>query len=132
MSDSKWVRLLNALSEEDELILECLLKLVWTDDIRFFSIGDHSGYRWDYYSFAVEGMISGPPRGWYLYKEIEWIEFPPTVEVLTDTNHWNQGTTTHSHDLTRIRHVIEAAGKFDLESTEQGLRLYAYRRPEDG
>lgn len=109
MSDAKWVRLLDAITGHDGLVTDCRVKLVWDDNIRYMQI-DGMDFNFDYWPRAVEGMISGFPRGWYEYREIEWIEFPAAGQ-----------------DLAAIRSVIHAVGQFDIESTDAELRLHAYR-----
>ena len=109
MNDTKWVRLLDALTANDGLVVDCRAKLVWDAEIRYMQI-DGMQRDFDYWPHAMEAMISGTPRGWYDYKEIEWIEFPSAEQ-----------------DLGQIRSTIESVGKFELESTDAGLRLYAYR-----
>jgi hypothetical protein len=109
MNDTKWLRLLDALTAIDGLVLDCRVKLVWEDGIRHMWI-DAMQRDVDYYAHSMEAMISGAPRGWYDYKEIEWIEFPAGVQ-----------------DVEAIRSVIESAGRFAIERTDDVLRLYAYQ-----
>jgi hypothetical protein len=109
MNDTKWVRLLDALTSPEALVADCRAKLVWDTEIRYMHI-DGMQRDFDYWPHAMEAMISGTPRGWYDYKEIEWIEFPAAGQ-----------------DVVQIRAVIESVGQFELESTDAGLRLYAYR-----
>jgi len=127
MSDTKWVRLLDALSEPDDLVLACTAKLVWREETCSFRIAGAT-FEIDYYRFAVEGLISGPSMGWHRYKEIEWIEFPPVAEILVNQNNRKAGTCSVEQDLAAIRARIEAVGTFDLRNEPSGLRLYAYRR----
>jgi hypothetical protein len=124
MSDAKWVRLLHALTGylpcmENQLqdthswtlVRSCKVKLVWDDElIRDLNIA-HQSYNYDYYDHAVEAMISGPPRGWFDYKEIEWIEF------LKDGQ----------SNIDQIEAAIQAVGQFELEHSDQSLRLFAYK-----
>ena len=109
MSDTKWIRLLNGLTEIEGLVQNCAVKLVWDDEIRHFQI-DGMQFNFDYWPHAMEAMISGAPRGWYEYKEIEWIEFD-----------------SENNDLDKIRSQIDSIGEFDLERNKTGLRLSAYR-----
>ena len=110
MNNAKWLRLLDALTSIDGLVADCRTKLVWDDEIRYMQI-DGMTHDFDYWPRAMEAMISGVPRGWYDYKEIEWIEFPTDAE----------------HNVLEIRSTIDAVGQFELESTDTALRLYAYR-----
>ncbi len=109
MSDAKWVRLLDALTAHEGLVADCRVKLVWDDDIRYLQI-DGMDFSFDYWPHAMEAMISGSPRGWYEYKEIEWIGFPAGAQ-----------------DLVVIRSVIDVVGLFEIVSSDAELRIYAYR-----
>lgn len=110
MSDAKWVRLLEALVVLQPPIRLCTAKLVWDDEPRAMRIPESSALGTDYYENAMEGMISGAPRGFYRYKEIEWIELPV------------RGT-----DANIVASQIRNAGEFEMISSDTGLRLYAYR-----
>lgn len=110
MSDSKWVRLLNALSETIDQSISIKVQLVWDPEPRTMWIRD-AQYNFDYYATSMEAMVGGFPKGWYEYKEIEWITFAGTDDLLLI-----------------LKELIDAVGKFDLEWTGSALRLYAYRR----
>ncbi len=110
MSDAKWLRLLEVLVEMQPPLGGCKVKLVWDDAVREMRIPDHDSLGFDYYRSSMEGMISGSPRGFYSYKEIEWLEFP-----------------IHGDAATSLARRIAAAGEFDLEASAGGVRLYAYR-----
>jgi len=55
----------------------------------------------------MEGMVSGSPRGWYDYKEIQWIEFPSKAK--------------------EIALLLNSLGQFEYEMIENGIRLFAYK-----
>lgn len=127
MSDSKWVRLLNALTAVPDLVLECFAKLVWEEELRSFQIRAAS-YGFGYYDHAVEALIAGPSSGWHRYKEIEWIEFPLMAAVAADIDNRKRGTRQIEQDLAAIRTRITSVGHFELRDEYSCLRLYAYRR----
>ena len=110
MSDAKWVRLLNALSETIDHSISILVKLVWDHEPRTMWIRD-AQYNFDYYASSMEAIIGGYPRGWYDYKEIEWVAFSGTDDLLQI-----------------LKQHIDSVGMFDLEPCGSALRLYAYRR----
>ena len=112
MSNAKWVRILDALSSQEGLVVDCKVKLVWDDQICQIAI-DGATFKFDYWPMAMEGMISCRRRGWYDYKEIEWLMFPSVGQ-----------------DVTRIRETIQAAGQFVLDMSEDGLKLSAYQEAE--
>jgi len=114
MSDSKWRRLFDTLSARKGLVLECVAILVWDDTPRDLRI-DGAAYEFDYWQSAVEGLLGGAPRGWYSYREFYFLEFPALTE------------SGHGQDVDAIRETLEHAGRFDVETTEHALRVYAYR-----
>ena len=114
MNNAKWVKLLDALTIEDTAVKMCQTKLVWDSEPRKFFLDDTCYYGYDYYHNAVEGLISGIPRGFYEYREIEWILFPHD-----------------SQDVKRIESQISTAGEFDYVITSTGLKLFGYRNGSD-
>lgn len=117
MSNAKWVRLLDVLTAPPDIVVECKAKLVWDDVLRSFRIAD-AQYQFDYWDNAVEALISGPPRGWYQYREIEWIAFPRIAMLAAGPA---------EQDLSAIRARIHSAGRFEINDDPDELRLYAYR-----
>jgi hypothetical protein len=117
LSNAKWVKLLTALVESWPLVQECRVKLIWEDTCgtRRLLLDQHTSYNFDYYASAVEAMITGTPRGWYAYKEIEWLEFP-------------RDTAVGTQDLAAIQRVIEAVGQFRLVLMPDSFQLVAYLR----
>lgn len=120
MSNAKWVKLIAALVEHWQLVRQCRVKLIWEDvsTERYLLLDEHTRYNFDYYATAVEAMITGRPRGWYAYKEIEWLEFPRFPSGESEAQH-----------LEAIQQRIEAIGQFQLLLDGDKLRLYAYLRP---
>jgi len=110
MSDAKWVRLLKVLTETIDQSISIQVKLVWDDELRTMWIRD-AQHESDYYATSMEAMIGGYPRGWYDYKEIEWVDFSGTDDLLR-----------------MLKQCIDTVGLFDLESCGTTLRLFAYRR----
>lgn len=110
MSDSKWVKLLKALSEIGDSIRSCKVKLIWDDSLRDLRIDSTLSYEFDFYEHSMEAMVSGQPKGFYDYKELEWIEF-----------------SNQEQDIEKISSYIKSIGQFELEKTADGLRLYAYK-----
>ncbi len=123
MSNSKWVKLITALVDNWQEIKECLVKPIWDDEppSRRLLLDEHTHYNFDYYDAAMEAMISGKPRGWYAYREIEWLDFPRLVSV-------QNGKPAASQNLETISQIIGALGQFVIELTTDNLRLYAYRK----
>lgn len=121
MSNAKWVKLITTLVENWSLVQECKVKLIWEDENvdRRLAIDEHTSYQFNYYASEMEAMIIGRPRlGWAAYKEIEWLDFPRSSSDKAATQ-----------DLSVIRQKIEAVGQFQMDSSLDSLRLYAYQRP---
>ncbi len=110
MSDAKWVRMLTMLSETIDPSIAITAKLVWDSEPRSMWIHD-AVYDFDFYATAMEAMIGGYPRGWYDYKEIEWIMFSGSNEVLKT-----------------LKNRLDSVGMFDVELSSTVLQLFAYRR----
>jgi hypothetical protein len=107
MSIAKWVKLFDSLIENFHLLSDVYLKLVWDESIRKLFIDESTRRNFDYYAESMEGMVSGNPRGWYDYKEIQWIEFP--------------------HKAKEIESILTSIGQFEYEVTDDKLRLYGYK-----
>lgn len=124
MSNSKWVKLIARLVENYSLIHECRVKLLGEEytGLRTLRIDEYVTLNFDYYPVAMEAMISGKPRGWYAYDQIEWLDFPG---VVTDA----KGHTI-AQDTVAIQDKIAEVGLFQLALTVDNLRLYAYQQPQ--
>ncbi|MBO2011019.1 hypothetical protein [Hymenobacter negativus] len=105
LNNAKWVKLLHALVAHHSLIKECQVKLIWEEEPtgRRLRIDEYTDYQFDYYDQAMEAMISGNPRGWYAYREIEWLEFP---RYLTDQ--------AGAQDLDAIQSALAPIGQLPL------------------
>jgi hypothetical protein len=62
----------------------------------------------------MEAMISGNPRGFYEYKEIEWLDFPKQINAV------------ETQDLDHIQQIINTLGEFRIDIDQDNLRLWAY------
>jgi hypothetical protein len=121
MSNSKWVKLIAALVTNAAIVKECLVKPIWEEQepARRLQFDEHTHYDFDYYASAMEAMVSGKPTGWYAYKEIEWLDFPRFATT--------KGKATSAiQDLEAIKLLLSNVGQFQLEITQENLRLYAY------
>jgi len=124
MSNSKWVKLITKLVEHHSLIKECRVKLLGEDytSLRTLRIDEYVTFNFDYYPAAMEAMISGKPRGWYAYDQIEWLDFPSEVA--------DAKGRAGAQDIAVIQHRIAEVGQFQLALTADNLRLYAYQQAQ--
>lgn len=126
MSNAKWIKLLDALSNDEGLVKECIVKLVWDDNTRYMNI-DGMQYDFDYYAESMEAMISGVPRGWCDYKEVEWCEFPKMAKQYKDSSNLKAGFREVEQNLNRIIEVSQSIGQLETESNKDAYRIYCYR-----
>ena len=119
LNNSKWVKLIQVLVDNHHLINHCIVKLVYDDENRQLMIEGDEQYNFDFYSTALEGMVSKPiTPGWTLYKEIEWISFPFAFQ---------DGSIQRRQELKEIKNIINKIGLFDEELTNEYYRIYAYK-----
>lgn len=110
MSNSKWVKLFNTLSSIEEIMCKASVKLVWDKEPRDIRIDDELELGVDYFETSMESMISGYPKGWYDYKEIEWIKF-----------------NSNEQQLNIIEHQIDKVAQFETIRDSNGIQLFAYK-----
>lgn len=119
MSNAKWVKLIQLLVDNYELIKCCHVKLIYDNKMRHMKITGHEQYDLDFYSDSMESMVTNPiVRGWTLYKEIEWIDFPTALE---------SNKEIIKQDIIKIKQCINGLGRFNEEVTNEYYRIYAYK-----
>jgi hypothetical protein len=110
MSNTKWVKLLGALSSIDGISCKALVKLVWDEEPRDMRIDDELDFKFDYYDASMESMISGYPRGSYDYKEIEWLKL-----------------NANEQQLSIIENQLNQIAQFEMVRDSSGIQLFAYK-----
>lgn len=125
MNNHKWVKVMQVLSDSD-LVFECNAKLVWDESIRKVFIMN-AGYCIDFYGESMESMISGYPKGFYDYKEVQWLELPSKAEVLANPDNLKAGSKLIDQDVDKIHDILTSLGQFELERCPKYLRLYGYK-----
>ena len=72
----------------------------------------------------MEKYVGDYGLGPFAYKRIEWIEIPkkgiPAGYENIPFKHWYQ-------DVDEAERLLRSAGQFEIEHTDQGLRIYGYR-----
>ena len=112
MSNKKWVKLMDELSDRfDVFFIE--YKLIYDEVVEgdVFSVTDC-------FPYFIE-----PIR----YKEVEWIQFPRHYEDYINPNNLKAGKKMYSQNLDAIAEEINRIGKFDLEISDDNIRLNAYK-----
>ena len=110
MSNHKWVKLLKCLSSIVNLSCDFSVKLVWDDNVRKLHLDETVQYQLDYYDASLEAMISGNPKGFYDYKEIEWLAI--------------EG---HSEQILKVKDALNTLGQFDFVANLHQLKVFAYK-----
>ena len=129
MNNKKWVKVIKALVDNFQEIKECQVKLIWEKDnnLRRLKIQEFISYNFDYYDTSMEAMISGNPKGWYDYKEIEWLDFPR--KAITYEN--LKTNIAVEQNLELIKDILGKIGIIETKIGKDNLRLFAYlRRPK--
>lgn len=116
MSNSKWKRLIENIIENSSLFQRIEFKKIIDDRIGHLFIDENTKYKLDYWDFGFEGLNS--LSGWLLFKEIEFLRFPKTYKL-------QEGQI--KQDTQKIKSIIDAIGKFDLDENEEFLFLYCYK-----
>lgn len=110
MSNAKWVKLFTTLSSIKGICCEAQVKLVWDESPRNIRIDDDLEYDFVYFDSSMEAMIDGYPKGWYEYKEIEWLwmsDSEPQLEL--------------------IENEINKLGRFEIRREPNSITLFAYK-----
>lgn len=112
MSDSKWNKLIEALTDElDEIFVN--YKLIHDNNVRFTSFVTP-----DFKPFFIEPTF---------YKEVEWIEFPKIFNIEQNKRTTRKFIKEKMQDIDSIERIINSIGKFMIEREENSIKLYAYR-----
>ena len=115
MSNSKWVRLIDKLVENNDKVKKILFKKVQKKPIGELYLNEDTTYGFDYWENGFEGHNS--LGGWLTFKEIEYIIFPRVIDL--DNN--------VEQDLEQIMKLLTNVGQFDLELNENSLKLTCYK-----
>jgi hypothetical protein len=110
MSNTKWIKLLNKLSQLNLVNAVTTVKLIWDSEIRLFRLDNDIEFNFDYYPSSVESLISGYPKGFYDYKEIEWLNIK-----------------TSASNLKLIDDSLSEIGQFCVHKSTHSIQVFAYK-----
>jgi hypothetical protein len=110
MSNTKWVKLLNALSKLNLNNAVTTVKLIWDSEVRSFRLDSDIEFNFDYYPSSVESLVSGYPKGFYDYKEIEWLTI-----------------NTSASNLKLIDDSLSEIGQFCVNKSTSSIQVFAYK-----
>ena len=115
MSNSKWVKLIDKIVENTDMILKMEFKKVQNEQIGELYLDENTIFGFDYWQNGFEGCNS--LGGWLIFKEIEFINFPKIIDK-------NKNVT---QDLKKIKILINNVGEFSLEINSDSLKLNCYK-----
>jgi hypothetical protein len=110
MSNAKWVKVLNLLSNLNLDGAISTVKLVWDIEVRTFRLDNDLEFNFDYYASSMESLISGYPKGFYDYKEIEWLNIKAPIETIE-----------------LINSSLNSIGKFCFNQSTDSIQILAYK-----
>jgi hypothetical protein len=113
MSNSKWIRLIEAIVDNAHQFKKIRFKKIQTDKIGELYLNEDSIFEFDYWQTGLEGNNSF--NGWLEYKEIEYLIFPKIID------------SNNTQNLEQIKLIIEKAGQFYLDGDENELKLICYK-----
>ena len=113
MSNTKWEKLIDGLTDEIENGIYVKYKLIYGTEVY-----DNIFITSDFMPFFAEPT---------LYKEVEWIEIPKEYEDYVSRNNFKAGKTIYTQDLVLILSKINQIGLFEFEQSEDSLKVFGYK-----
>lgn len=114
MSNSKWVKLIDKLVENNHIVQKIIFKKIQHEQTGELYLADHPTFGFEYWHLGFELNNSfGLPLA---FNEIEYLSFPKTIDENT------------TQDLEKILTIIQNVGQFCLEADEDELKLICYKK----
>ena len=114
MSNSKWIRLIEAIIDNAHEFKKIQFKKIQNDRIGELYLNEDSIFEFDYWQRGFEGNNS--LGDWLEYKEIEFLIFPEIINSKVN------------QDLLKIEKHIRNIGEFCIEYDDNKLKLICYKR----
>ncbi len=112
MNNTKWREVLLVLRRSQHLVTPIHWKFVLSSSSYFRSVPSLHGL-----SLHPECLPDELPYPYGPYREIDWIEIPPSDPTSTPTKH---------NDLDALTGELQTLGQLPLTRTESGLRISGY------
>jgi len=144
MNNTKWYEFFNAVDENVDIPWETpvLVKYIDCDELvkeqlTFGGVLHKEGIH-EYWMHPNDSLQYKLKRfaTWIYFRDIEWLFFPTVVEQDIYTKQTRNSplvktdTWTIETDILEIKKLIDNLGKLDYGLTDDGLKLYGYRRVE--
>lgn len=114
MSNSKWIRLIEAIIDNAHEFKKIQFKKIQNDRIGELYLNEDSIFEFDYWQRGFEGNNS--LGDWLEYKEIEYLIFPKIVD------------SNNIQNLEEIKLIIEKVGRFNIKIDKDELKLVCYKK----
>jgi hypothetical protein len=112
MSDTKWKKLIDSVTDAFGHVF-VNFKLIHSEEI----------YSTVFFTSDIRPFFREPT----LYKEVEWVLFPAFYEDYVSQNNLKAGKRHYPQDIEGINMVIGEIGHFEIEKTNAGIKIYAYK-----
>lgn len=122
MSDTKWRKLVAAISAPEINVSRCYFKFLETPAAKLMSTQHEDS--------IITPTYIDSEFGPFRFRAIEWLEFPRSFVQIRYTG--DAGTEV-LQDIGPVRRAIEALGQYPIEETERGFRIVGHilRKPPD-
>lgn len=118
MSNSKWRKFFAVINNGSIPLSVCVWKLVTHKEPKngFLPVQIQLGD--DYVGDC--GALNGP----FSFREIEWLFLPSSIGFRP----YEHAPIRHEYqDIDHIKNIIDGAGKFEYETSDDGLRIFGYK-----
>jgi len=124
MSNTKWTKLFEKLSQNKDSINMCLMKNIYDELLREICIPKIDNFTTVFHDKGFNDSYRNQP---YLFKEIQWIEFPAKWTIGRQMRGQNLEPHKYEQDILKIKKQIENIGQFQIECESDKLIIYGYK-----
>lgn len=124
MNNTKWIKLFDALSNENQIIKKCYVKDIWDDVLREIEIPSRDLFDEAFSRTGINDVFSGGP---YEFTEIEKLIFPKNWSIQRKMRDENLNPFEYAQDIDKIKTLITSVGLFEIEHEPESLVIYGYK-----
>ena len=118
MSNSKWRKLFAVVNDGSTPLSACVWKLVTEKEPKNGFLPDIEQLGDDCVGDC--GALNGP----FSFKEIEWLFLPSKV----GHQPYDKAPMKYEYqEIDKIKELIDSAGQFEYEATDEGVKIYGYK-----
>lgn len=124
MSNNKWLKVFQLLSQHSNNVNKCLIKTIWDDRLQEIHIPDFENFDRTFHHSGITDILIGGPLS---FKEIEWIEFPSAWTHPRLMRNEELESFKCTQDILLINEWLNQPGQLEIERTPQRLIIYGYK-----